>query len=130
MDEVEKIRKRKMEEMLRQAKERDMPSHPIKVTDENFTEVIESYPLVLVDFWAEWCHPCRIIAPVVEELAREYKGKLVCAKLNVDENKNTAVQFQILSIPTLLLFKDGKLVDKIVGAMPKSKLLERLRPYL
>jgi thioredoxin 1 len=116
--------------MLRQAKGRDMPSHPIKVTDENFTEVIESYPLVLVDFWAEWCHPCRIIAPVVEELAREYKGKLVCAKLNVDENKNTAVQFQILSIPTLLLFKDGKLVDKIVGAMPKSKLLERLRPYL
>jgi thioredoxin 1 len=102
----------------------------LHLTDENFDEELEKSPLILVDFWAEWCAPCRIIAPVVEELARDYDGKLVCGKLNVDENPATAARFQIMSIPSLLLFKNGEAVDKVIGAVPKSHLEEKIKPYL
>jgi|Deesub1362A_J573_1020465.scaffolds.fasta_scaffold00005_303 thioredoxin 1 len=129
MDEVERIKKKKMEEMLKKARGQDFPQGVIKVTDSDFGEVIKKYPLVLVDFWADWCHPCKIVAPVIEDLANEYRGKLVCAKLNVDENKKTATLFNIMSIPTLLLFKNGQVVEKIVGALPKPQLLEKLRPH-
>jgi thioredoxin 1 len=103
----------------------------ITLTDENFeNEVLQSSEPVLVDFWATWCTPCRAIAPLIEELATEYKGKAKIAKLDVDHNQNTSADFGIRSIPTLLIFKDGKVVDQIVGAVPKSTLVEKLNRQL
>ena len=96
------------------------------LTDANFDEVINSGKPVLVDFWAEWCGPCKMIGPVVEELAGDYDGKAVVAKLNVDENPQTTAKFGVRSIPTLLVFKGGQIVDKQVGAVPKSVLNQKL----
>jgi thioredoxin 1 len=98
----------------------------IILTDSNFDEVINSGKPVLVDFWAEWCGPCKMIGPVVEELAGDYDGKAVVAKLNVDENPQTTAKFGVRSIPTLLVFKGGQIVDKQVGAVPKSVLNQKL----
>ncbi len=104
---------------------------PIKVTDGTFEEmVVDSDQLVLVDFWAEWCGPCKMIAPVLEELAEELDGKLVIGKLDIDENQDTAMAFGVMSIPTLLLFKGGEPVDRIVGYQPKKQLMARLQSYL
>ncbi len=104
---------------------------PVKVTDGTFEEmVVESDKLVLVDFWAEWCGPCKMIAPVLDELANELDGKLVIGKLDIDENQDTAMAFGVMSIPTLLLFKDGAPVERIVGYQPKPQLLARLQSHL
>ncbi len=98
----------------------------IEITDANFDEIIKSDKPVLVDFWAEWCGPCKMIGPVVEELAGDYDGKAVIGKLNVDENPQVAARFGVRSIPTLLVFKGGQVVDKQVGAVPKSVLNQKL----
>jgi thioredoxin 1 len=98
----------------------------IVLNDANFDETINSDKPVLVDFWAEWCGPCKMIGPVVEELAGDYEGKAVVGKLNVDENPNVTARFGIRSIPTLLVFKGGQIVDKQVGAVPKSVLAQKL----
>ncbi|MFN3839398.1 MAG: thioredoxin [Cyclobacteriaceae bacterium] len=98
----------------------------IELTDSNFDQIVKTDKPVLVDFWAEWCGPCKMIGPIVEELAGDYDGKAVVAKLNVDENPQTAAKFGIRSIPTLLVFKNGQIVDKQIGAVPKSVLSQKL----
>lgn len=100
------------------------------VTDANFAEIINTDKLVMVDFWATWCGPCRALAPIVEELASEYEGKAVIGKCNVDECQDIPMQFGIRSIPTLLFFKNGQLVDKLVGAMPKAQLAKKIDSLL
>lgn len=102
----------------------------IVLTDANFDEVINGSQPVLVDFWAQWCGPCKMIGPVVEELAGEFEGKAVIAKLNVDENPEATVRFGVRSIPTLLVFKGGQVVDKQVGAVPKSVLAQKVEAQL
>jgi thioredoxin 1 len=99
---------------------------PTEVTDNTFTKTVSGQGLVVVDCWAVWCGPCRMIAPIIEELAHDYAGKILFGKLNVDENPNTAQQYGIMSIPTLLVFKSGNLVDRIVGAMPRTMLEQRI----
>lgn len=106
-------------------------SKPFVVTDQDFEEkVLQSREVIVTDFWAEWCGPCKMIAPVLDEIAREYDGKLKVAKLDVDANPSTAMAYGILSIPTLLVFKNGQPVERIVGFMPKERLLSRIRPHL
>ena len=102
----------------------------IVLNDANFSEAINSEKPVLVDFWAEWCGPCKMIGPVVEELATDYEGKAVIAKLNVDENPETTARFGVRSIPTLLVFKNGQIVDKQIGAVPKTVLSQKLEAQL
>lgn len=103
----------------------------IELTDANFEQlVIKSDKPVLVDFWAEWCGPCRMVGPVVEELSKDYEGKVVVGKVNVDNNPNISAQFGIRNIPTLLFFKGGQVVDKQVGAVPKSVLAGKLEAQL
>ncbi len=99
----------------------------ITITDDNFDEeVIKSDKPVLIDFWATWCGPCKMIAPIVEELVDEYEGKAKIGKLDVDNNQQTAIKFGVRSIPTILIFKEGKLKDTIIGAVPKGQIVQRL----
>lgn len=103
----------------------------VEITDANFQqEVLDSDQPVLVDFWAVWCGPCKMIAPVVEEIAKEYDGRLKVGKMDVDSNPDTSIQFGIRSIPTLMVFKGGKVVEQIVGALPKRNLLEKITPHI
>jgi thioredoxin 1 len=103
----------------------------VEITDANFQqEVLNSDQPVLVDFWAVWCGPCKMIAPVVEEIAKEYDGRLKVGKMDVDSNPDTSVKFGIRSIPTLMIFKGGKVVEQIVGALPKRNLLEKITPHI
>ena len=106
-------------------------SAPVQVTDGSFEElVVNSETPVLVDFWAEWCGPCKMIAPILDEIAKDMDGKLVIGKLDIDVNQDTAMAFGVMSIPTLLLFKNGEPVERIVGYQPKPQLVARLQPHL
>jgi thioredoxin 1 len=104
---------------------------PVEITDANFQkEVLESPVPVLVDFWAVWCGPCKMIAPVVEEIANEYDGKLRVGKVDVDNNPEVPLRYGIRSIPTLMIFKGGNVVEQIIGAVPKRNLLDKLMPHV
>ncbi len=103
---------------------------PLEITDQNFDEVLKTDMPVLVDFWAEWCGPCKMIGPLVEELASEYEGKAVIGKVDVDSNPEVSAKFGIRSIPTLLVFKNGEIVDKQIGAVPKTALSQKLDAQL
>jgi thioredoxin 1 len=102
----------------------------LKLTDDDFDAQVKGEPLILVDFWAEWCGPCRMIAPVLEELAGEYSGRLAVGKVNVDENRQIAARFGIRSIPTLLFFRDGSRVDQVIGAHPKATLKAKIEQLI
>ena len=106
-------------------------SKPVNITDDSFEkEVLQDDKLVLVDFWATWCGPCKMIAPILEEIANEMSDKVKVTKMDVDANKIVASKFNIMSIPSLLMFKGGKMVDQVVGAVPKSQLVSRLEKVL
>jgi thioredoxin 1 len=128
MDELGEIRAKKMRKLVNQMSTPSIDK-PIIVSDRNFEQTVKNYPLIVVDCWAVWCAPCRAIAPVVEQLAKEYSGKVVFGKLNVDENPETQQKFAIMAIPTLLIMKNAKEVDRIVGALPKGELQEKINAY-
>ena len=135
MDELDEIKKRKMEKMMNEMNKPnepaiELPGKPIIVTDATVEAASNQYPILILDCWAEWCGPCRMIAPIIEELADERKGMVVFGKLNVDENPQTANKYRISAIPTLMIFKNGKLIDKLVGAFPKPSLVAKIQKYL
>jgi thioredoxin 1 len=103
---------------------------PLVVSDANFARTVQAYPLVVVDFWAAWCFPCRAIAPLIEELASEYSGKVVFGKLNVDDSPVTSQKFGVMAIPTLLIMRNGEEVDRVVGGLPKSELKRKIDSYV
>lgn len=135
MDELEEIRVKKLQEYWNDMNppsvilERKMPNSPIEISDEDFASTIQDYDFLVVDCWAPWCGPCRILSPIIDELARDYEGKVVFGKLNTDENRGVATKFGIMSIPTLLFIKNGKLVDTVIGAVPREGIESKLRKF-
>jgi thioredoxin 1 len=127
-EELRRLRERKLAEL--KGKRQEMSDGPVHVTDLNFNEITKRHSLALVDFWAPWCGPCRALAPTIEELTKEYAGKVLIGKLNVDENPNTAECFQVFSIPTMLIMKNGEEVDRIVGCVQKKYIEAALRKHL
>ena len=135
--EIERIKAKKMREMEARMKSKkegkkgeQLIDHPLTLDDSSFIPTVRKYPLVVVDCWAPWCAPCRMVAPIIDELAREYAGKVVFGKLNVDENPRIASEFAIMAIPTMFIFKNGEPVDVIQGALPKSYLEAKLREWI
>jgi len=128
-NELERIRERKLRELMGKHSEGAIDK-PVEVTDRTLDEFVRKHQLAVVDCWAPWCGPCLMVAPAVEELASIYRGKIVFGKLNVDENPETAERYGIEAIPTFLIFKNGELVDRFTGAMPKRLLEERIKRFL
>lgn len=134
--ELEAIRRRKMEALQRSSGTAGQggpggsagDGRPITVTDADFADFVRRHDTVVVDCWAPWCGPCRAMAPIIDELAQKWAGRVTFAKLNTDENPRTAQMFGIMSIPTLLVFKDGRFVDQVVGLPPKAQLVQMLSP--
>ncbi len=130
-EELTRIKEKKLRELMKQQeKKQEMSTKPIPVTDSNFNEIVDKNSLALIDCWAPWCGPCVVISPIVEELAKEYAGKVLFGKLNVDENPRTAELFRIFGIPTLLIIRNGKEVDRIVGLVPKDHIEAHLKKHL
>ena len=128
LDELEQIKARKMKELMGEMSASAIDK-PIVVSDRNFDQTVKNYSLIVVDCWAAWCAPCRAIAPVIEEFAKQYSGKVVFGKLNVDENPETQMKYGIMAIPTLLVMKNGVEVDRIVGNLPKNQLEAKISTY-
>ena len=132
-DELEAIKHKKLAELQKEAATKAMMSsitEPLVLTDSNFASEVTKYPIMLVDFWAPWCGPCRMVTPMIEQLSREYSGRVAFGKVNVDENQRIAASFGIKSIPTLMIFKGTKAVDVIIGAMPKAQIEMKLKQQL
>jgi thioredoxin 1 len=133
-NELHRIKLKKMREMMKriagQEKKKVLFNKPVEVTDKTFDETIRNNQLVVVDCWAPWCGPCQMVAPIIEELAKQYAGKVLFGKLNVDENPYMAMRYGIMGIPTLLFFKNGELIDRIVGAIPRQMLEQKIKSFL
>ena len=133
--EIQRIKEKKLVEMMQKARAQletaaKNDGKPILLSDASFSSEISKYPLMVVDFWAAWCGPCRMVAPIIEQLAKEYSGRVAFGKLNVDENPLTSGEFEVQSIPTLLIFRNGEAVDGIVGAVPKYQIESRIKVHL
>jgi thioredoxin 1 len=134
--EIKQIKERKMREMEERVKAREgeqkegIIDYPLTLSDDTFMDAVRKNPLIVVDCWAPWCGPCKMVAPVIEELAKEYAGKVVFGKLNVDENPRVATDFAIMAIPTMFIFKNGEPVDVIQGALPKPYLEAKVKEWL
>ena len=130
-NELEQIKLRKIKEMLDQAVQtKQASSHPLTLTDENFDKTVKTNALIVVDFWAPWCGPCRTVSPVIEQLAAEYGGKVAFGKMNIDENQIVPNAFRVMSIPTIIVFHNGQEVERTVGAYPKAHIEATFRRYL
>lgn len=133
MDDLDVIKKKKLEQLKKQymtggkTMEKKWPDTPIHLLDADIDETMKKYPTIVIDCWAPWCGPCRTVAPIMDQLASDYAGRIKIAKLNTDDNPATASQYGIQSIPTLLFFKNGKQVNKLVGALPKAEIEKHLR---
>ena len=121
---------KKLQELINEKEQLKNIKEPIVLGDSTFSQTINKFPLMLVDFWAPWCGPCRMMSPIIDEIGKDYLGKLVVGKINVDENPLVAGQFGISSIPTLLLFKRGQAVNKIIGSVSKNKIAEMITSHL
>jgi thioredoxin 1 len=129
--ELKRIREKRIRELIKlKERKQKMTTEPVHVTDSNFNETINQHSLALIDCWAPWCGPCLALTPTIEKLAEEYTGKIFVGKLNVDENPKTAECFQIFSIPTMLVMKNGREVDRIVGLCPKNHIEAILKKHL
>lgn len=128
MSDISDIKKKKIEQLKK--KKAEALSEPVKVSDSNFSEFVKKYPVVVIDNYANWCQPCRMMAPVIDELAKEFAGKVAFGKLDVDANPRTAAQFGIMSIPTLLFFRNGEYADTVVGFGGKEPLKKKIEEML
>ena len=132
-EELERIKQKELRELMRRNRINPPFSGtdvPLEVTDLNFNEIVKKGHLVVIDCWAAWCAPCRMIGPVIEELAKDYEGRILFGKLNVDSNREIPLKYQIMSIPTILVFREGELVDRIMGAMSKRLLEQKINQHL
>ena len=137
-DDVEMMKTKALLEIQKQARARQSRDDALKalggkaltLTDSDFFSTVGKFPLMLVDFWAPWCGPCRMVSPAVDQLAEQYSGRVAFGRVNVDENQRTAAHFGVQGIPTLMLFKDGNAVDQLVGAYPKGIIDSRIRMHL
>jgi thioredoxin 1 len=132
-EELKIINENKMKKLQQIMNEKELLKNikdPLNLDDSNFSQTINKFPLLLVDFWAPWCGPCRMMSPLIDQIGREYMGKLVVGKVNVDENPTISRQFGISSIPTLLLFKKGQVINKIIGSVSKNKIDDMVRMHL
>ncbi len=128
--ELERLKRRKIEKIIENRNKPDFPDSPITLTDENFQKNVNKYPILVVDFWAEWCAPCKALAPVISGLAKKYADDIVFGKMNVDKNQILPKKFQISGIPTIIVFKNGDPVNRITGMVPRKKLEAELNKYL
>ena len=132
-EELKIINEKRMKKLQQIMNEKELLKNikdPLNLDDSNFFQMISKFPLLLVDFWAPWCGPCRMMSPLIDQIGKEYMGKLVVGKVNVDENPTISRQFGISSIPTLILFKKGQAVNKIIGSVSKNKIDEMVRTHL
>ena len=127
---INEKRMKKLEQIVNEKELLKNITEPLNLDDSDFVETINKFPLLLVDFWAPWCGPCRMMSPIIDQVSKEYQGKLVVGKVNVDENPNISRQFGISSIPTLILFKRGQAVNNIIGSVSKSRIDEMVRMHL